>query len=265
MRMPQGCAALSGSGRAGNDAVMIRRWLVLFAGLLLPVLPAAASTAGPVKVLRAYGPGGPHHVLRECAELFRETHGVSVAVIKASPAELTAKVAEDGDIYFGGAEYMLEEFARENPGVLDLSSVERLHPRRIGLVVRKGNPLNIKGVECLQRDGIDLLVVKLEKMSQFYTPHHNRRRNGLRQVFTGQDGVASWRSSPELDAWVTYKSWHVGQEEESEFIEIPGAAAQRYTPVALTTRTPLRQEARQFIAFLKSPAVRRIFVEHGWD
>lgn len=70
---------------------------------------------------------------------------------------------------------------------------------------------------------------------------------------------------PELDAWVTYKSWHVGLEEETDFIEIPGAHALRYTPVALTTRTPHRREARQFIAFLKSPEARSIFVAHGWE
>lgn len=252
-------------GRATLGAYVSLRWLVLFSGLLLPVVTAGATANESIKVLRAYGPGGPHHALKECADLFREKHGVSVEVYKAAPAELVRKLGEDGDIYFGGAEYMLDEFARENPGVLDLLSVEKLHPRRIGLLVRKGNPLDIRGIECLQRDGVDLLVVNLERMTKFYAPHHNRMRNLRRQVSTGQQGVASWRSSPELDAWVTYKSWGVELEKEAEFIEIPGDHAQRFTPVALTRRTTQREAAKQFIAFLKSPEARRIFVDHGWD
>jgi accessory colonization factor AcfC len=160
---------------------------------------------------------------------------------------------------------MLHDFARENPGVLDLLSVEKLHPRRIGIVVRKGNPLGIKGLECLQRDDVDLLAVKLENMAQFHPPRPDRKSIVRQQVHTGQDGVDAWRAFPELDAWVTYRSWHVWLDEESEFIEIPGDQALRYTPVALTQRTLHRQAAEQFIAFLKSPEARRIFVEHGWE
>jgi accessory colonization factor AcfC len=244
---------------------MFVRWLVLFAGLLLPAAAAGASPEKSGGILRAYGPGGPHHALKECAELFREKHGVSVEVYKASPAEMAHKLSEDGDIYFSGAEYMLDDFARENPGVLDMLSVEKLHPRRIGLVVREGNPLKIKGLECLQQDGIDLLVVNLENMAQFYAPHHNQKRNLRRLVNTGQEGVGLWRSSPELDVWVTYRSWHVMLGDESEFIDIPDDRALRFTPVALTNRTANRQAAMQFIAFLRSPEARRIFVEHGWD
>jgi len=240
-------------------------WLVLVAGLLLPEVTAGASTEESLKVLRAYCPGGPHHVLQECAELFRRKHGVTVAVLKASPADLAHKLPEDGDLFFTGAEYMLDDFARENPGVLDMCSVQKLHPRRVGVLVRKGNPLAIKGVECLQREGVDLLAVHLENMTRFHDPRLGRPGNVRRRVNTGQEGVAAWQSAPELDAWVTYKSWHVWLEEESEFIEIPGEHALRFTPVALTRRTPHRQAAMQFVAFLQTPEVRRIFVEHGWE
>ena len=74
-----------------------------------------------------------------------------------------------------------------------------------------------------------------------------------------------WRSRPELDAWVTYKSWHVGLEGEADFIELSGDDAVRFTPAALTRRTPQREAALQFIEFLKSPEARKIFVRHGWE
>lgn len=243
---------------------LIGRW-VLFAGLFLLAATVGAAEKAVNTVLRAYGPGGPHHVLLECAELFRKKHGVAVAVIKASPAELDEKVGEDGDIYIGGAEYMLDDFVRENPGVLDTDTVENLYQRRIGVVVRKGNPLNIRGSACLQREDVDLLVARLENMTPFHAPRRGLLGNVRRLVHSGQEGVDAWRSSPELDAWVTYKSWHVWLEEESDFVEISGDRALRFTPVALTRRTPHREAASQFITFLKSPEARRIFVEHGWE
>jgi accessory colonization factor AcfC len=224
-----------------------------------------ASTDSPGKILRVYGPGGPHHVLEECANLFREQHGVEVAVIRALPHELEQKLREDGDIYYGGAEYMLEQFDRRNPGVLDMASVEKLHPRRIGIVVRKGNPLNIQGVEDLKRTEVDLLDVKLENMRQLHGTLPGKIGDIRRFVYTGQEGASTWLAIPEIDAWVTYKSWHVSLEADSDFVEIPGDQALRFTPVALTHRTPHRQEARHFITFLKSAEARRIFTEHGWD
>lgn len=236
-------------------------------GALVAAAPASASTPGsaPAPVLIAYGPGGPHHVLRECADAFRERHGVAVAVVKGSPRELDRKIKEDGDLYFGGAEYMLEDFVRRNPGVLDLHSAEKLYPRRIGVVVRKGNPLNIKGWECLGRRDVDLLGVDLENMAEVAASHRVGWDNVRRKVYTGQEGVAAWRSFPDLDAWVTYKSWHVELGEESEFVALFGEKTLRFTPIALTSRTRNREAAMQFISFLKSPEAREIFVRHGWE
>lgn len=241
----------------------IKCW-VFIGCLLLQVTAAGASPEIPTKVLRAYGPGGPHHVFEECAKLFREKHGVNVAVIKALPHDLEKKLREDGDIYYGGAEYMLEDFHRSNPDVLDLTSLEYLHPRRIGVLVRKGNPLGIKGTECLSAEGVDILDVKLENMRGFHGTPSGLSRNIRRFEYTGQQGASAWLSNPGIDAWVTYKTWHLSLEAESDFIEIPGKTGQRFTPIALTQQTPHRQEAIKFISFLKSEEARLIFEKHGW-
>lgn len=210
----------------------------LLGSLLLLAATAGASTVAPLKTVHVYGPGGPHHVLAECAEIFMEKHGVKVVVIRVLPHDLAEKLGENGDIYYGGAEYMAEEFDRSNPGLLDMTSVEKLHPRRIGIIVRKGNPQNIKGIEDLSRQGIDLLDVKLENMRHFHGTETDRSSNIRRFVYTGQQGIDTWQSSPDIDAWVTYKSWHAQLEKSADFIEIPGDHALRYTPVALTQKRP---------------------------
>ncbi len=242
----------------------IPRWLL--AGiLLLNVVSAEASTEAPGKTLRVYGPGGPHHVLEECAELFGRQNDLEVVVRKALPHVLAQKLREEGDIYYGGAEYMAEEFDRINPGVLDLRTMERLHPRRIGIIVRKGNPLNIRGVEDLRQKKLGLIDVKLENMRHLYGAPSNWITNVRRFVYTGRQGLDAWLSSPEIDAWVTYRSWHLLAEEHSDFVEIPGDEALRFIPVALTLRTPYPREAQAFLEFLKSDEARHIFEKHGWD
>lgn len=241
---------------------VVRRLLV---GIVICVAAqATASVESPETVLRVYGPGGPHHVMQECAELFRQQHGVAVDVVRALPHHLEQRVREDGDIYYGGAEYMLEAFDRRNPGVLDMSSVARLHPRRIGIVVRKGNPLGITAVADLIRDEIDLLDVKLENMRHLHGVESGLNYNIRRFEYTGKQGADAWLESPEIDAWVTYRTWHLSLQDESDFVAIPGAVGLRYTPVALTRHTQLREEAQAFIDFLQSEAARRIFEEHGW-
>ena len=232
---------------------------------LLHVAPAISSADSPVKVLRAYGPGGPHHVLEECANLFLEKSGVDIKVIKALPHNLETNLPMDGDLYFGGAEYMLEDFNRLNPGVIDVSTTENLYPRRIGIIVRKGNPLDIKSVDDLKKDGVAVLDVKLEKMRHFHLDQDDRIGNIRHHEYTGRQGVDAWLSSSEIDAWITYKSWHISIADQSDFIEIPGDHAVRYTPIALTHRTPHQQEAMNFIHFLKSSEAQMIFDEHGWN
>lgn len=236
---------------------------VLLCCLLYAATPWASVT-GSGKVLRVYGPGGPHHVIEECAELFRLQHGVEVAVIRAMPHDLEKRLRTDGDIYFGGAEYMLDDFVRSNPDVLDMNTVEHLHPRRIGILVRKGNPLQISGIADLARDGVDILDVKLENMRGFHGEADRLSRNIWSIQYTGQQGVSAWLASGEIDAWVTYKSWHVSLMDASDFIEIPGDEGLRFIPVALTRRSQYRLEAANFIDFLKSETGRKIFEEHGW-
>ncbi|MBE0501234.1 MAG: substrate-binding domain-containing protein [Desulfuromonadales bacterium] len=71
--------------------------------------------------------------------------------------------------------------------------------------------------------------------------------------------------SPGIDAWITYKSWHIELEEHSEFVELQGDGTLRFIPIALTQRTTYPNEANEFIAFLQSDKARTIFSDHGWE
>jgi len=230
--------------------------------VLLLVAPMVTH-AEQEKIVRVYGPGGPHRALSECADLFEQKSDVEISIIKALPHQLERKVRVDGDIYYGGAEYMLDQFHDKNPDVLDMSTFEKLHPRRIGILVRKGNPLQLEQVQDLQK-GVVVLDVKLENMR-----HLNGLDDGMATSFhlfayTGRQGADIWLSDQDVDAWVTYKSWYYVLRDKSDFVEIPGEGSARYTPLALTNHTENPREARAFIDFLKTEEARQVFERHGW-
>ena len=248
----------------GGDMMTLMRPLLLLFLLVSPwIFPTNADSSE--KILRVYGPGGPHRAIVECAKLFMERHDILVEVIRALPHDLETRLPQDGDIYYGGAEYMLDDFNRMNPGILNMTTLETLMPRQIGIIVRKGNPLNIRGIADLSREDVDLLDVKLENMRHFYNNPGNTLQNVARLEYTGRQGALAWNASPEIDAWVTYKTWYVSLAQDSEFIEISTDDAKRHLPIVLTGRTHHQQEAMAFISFLKSDAAAGILQKHGWN
>lgn len=243
---------------------MLWRLGTLVACIALISLCPGHVQASTDPVLFAFGPGGPHRALSECAQQFEQASGIRVEVLRSGPDRLAQNLRAHGDLYYGGAEYMLEEFARRHPDILDLDSAALTHPRRIGILVRRGNPLGIEGPHHLAGEKVELLTARREQMEPFHPPGEAGSTPAKRTVESGWEGVRAWRAEPSLDAWVTYHSWHRVLQGESEFVPIDHADAVRYTPLAATRHTPHRGAALQFIEFLQTPAARRIFEEHGW-
>ena len=207
------------------------------------------------------GPGGPYPTMKECAEAFSKVHGIEVTVLKGEPDKQAPLVAQDCDVYYSGAEYMMCEFMDSNPGVIDKSSLINLAARRIGIIVRQGNPKHFRTLSDLAAPGINILDVRLENMEDLRGPAN---RNVTLSVTTGEEGFSAWKSNLQLDAWVTYKTWSY-QLQSCEFIPIEGIEGLRRTPVAVTRNARQPESARAFIRFLQSEEARVIFVKHGYE
>ncbi|QLA15979.1 substrate-binding domain-containing protein [Desulfolutivibrio sulfoxidireducens] len=220
------------------------------------------EAGGPLAV---YGPGGPYPPMRACAEAFSREFGIPVTVVKGQPEAIADRVAVDGDVYYGGAPYMMDDFIREHPGVVDASTVRELFSRRIGIIVRRGNPKGVRDVADLRRPGISILDVALENMEAFRGDVPGGRTNVGQGVVSGEEGFAAWEGNPGLDAWVTYRSWFVRMTHGEEFLPIAAPDGLRATPVALTRRTQRRADAVAFLDYLATDAAHRVFQEYGWE
>jgi accessory colonization factor AcfC len=218
-----------------------------------------------IKTIHIYGPGGPYKAMKECAEAFMRQQSIRVDIVKGTPDARIGQARQDADIVYGGAEYMLEDYNRDYPGLIEMSTVEPLYVRQIGIIVRKGNPKQIESLEGLSQKHIRVLNVELEKMEEYQDKLPGIRGNIYRSVVTGEEGIAVWQSIAELDAWITYRTWYIQLSETTDFIPLNDPFAYRATPIAFTVHPKRIDDASLFIRFLKSDDAHLIFKNWGWD
>lgn len=216
--------------------------------------------------LYIFGPGGPYTPMNECAHAFHETGGIEAVVTMGTPGQWIDRARESGDLIYGGAEYMMSDFIAAYPGIVDETTVTNLYTREVGIIVRKGNPAGISALTDLGRKGIRVLNVELEKMEALQNKAAGIRENISLSVLTGKEAFDAWPLETQIDAWITYRSWHVKLEDSSDFVRFPqDDKLFRATPVAITAFSKNRSRAETFIGFLKSDRARGIFQKWGWE
>lgn len=243
------------------------------AALIIVVSGAGLSSSlAQTQVLRIYGPGGPLAPMQECAELFARRQGVQVKVIAGPESRWLEQAKADADLIFGGAEYMLTQFSQRYPGLIDEQSRTSLYVRPAAILVRPGNPKGIRTLKDLARPGVALLDVNgagqvglWEDLAGAQGLIPALQKNIRVSVATTAEAIDKWRALPELDAWITFESWHHRLKGETAVVRLPERQRlYRGTPIALTTHTRQPQLARKFVEFLKTPEAHATFRKWGW-
>lgn len=240
----------------------------LAACALLAPLPAPSAE----EPLRVYGPGGPLTPIRACADRFTRSKGIAVKVDGGPEEAWMAKAEQDADLVFGAAEYVLTDLARRRPDLLDLGTRASLWDRPAAILVRKGNPKKIRGIEDLAREGLKLLDVTGAGQSGLWEDLAGRKglipaiqRNIALAPSNTAEAIAAWRMQPELDAWITFASWYDRLRDEADLVPFPARERiYRGTPIAVTRRSRSRDRALAFVAFLETEECHALFRAAGW-
>lgn len=254
------------------------RWLPVMLGGVVVLGLSSHSTAAPASPpagaqLHVYGPGGPLGPMKECAERFSLAEGVRIEVVAGPEATWLARAEKNADIVFGGAEYMLTQFASRHPGLLDLATRDELYPRAAGILVRKGNPKGIRSLSDLTRPDVRLIDVNGAGQLGLWEDLAGRKglipgiqRNIGRSVATSAEAITLWKADASYDAWLTFESWHFRLKPDTELVRLPATERlYRGTPIAIATRSRHRGIAARFIQFLKSPTSHETFKRWGWE
>ncbi|MFI7918305.1 substrate-binding domain-containing protein, partial [Acinetobacter baumannii] len=115
----------------------------------------------PTKSLEAVqlkGRGAPPPAMKEAAKQFTNKTGIAVHVNSGPTAQCSEKAKLDADIIYSGSEAMMSDFENAFSEQIIKDSVEPLYLRPAAILVRKGNPKNIKGFKDLAKSGVKVLV-----------------------------------------------------------------------------------------------------------
>ena len=242
---------------------------------LLVTLSLAACSLSTLAAVQVYGPGGPAPAMQEAAKQFQKNTNIQVNVTAGPTPKWAEQAKQNADVIYSGSEAMMSDFENTFASQIVKDSIEPLYLRAAAIVVRPGNPKNIKGFKDLARNNHKVLVT------------HGAGQVGLWEDIAGRSGdiqllkgvrknIASyaantavaketWTKDSSYDAWVVYNIWSVANPELGQLVAIePELVIYRDTGVALTQQGVANKEAAQFVQFLKSNQAKAIFQKYGW-
>jgi len=234
---------------------------------------AVQAVFGQADTLHVYGPGGPFSAINECAVAFTAKTGVRVKVIAGPEPKWIVSATQNADVVFEGAEYMMPLFVQNHPGMVDEESQTELYRRAVAILVRPGNPKHIRSLKDLTQANIHILDVNGAGQLGLWEDLAGRQnliagiRANIKNSYPNTAlGIEAWKNNDIFDAWITYSSWHRNLPDITEIVELPERIRlYRGTPIALTRNSYHKQQAKQFITFLKSEEGHAIFRKWGWE
>jgi len=238
----------------------------LFVGMVL-LTAVLFSKAQQNDTLYVYGPGGPQAAMADCAAVFSKKMSMPVKVIAGPEAKWIDQAKQNADVVYGGAEYMLTQFKLQHPGLMDSTTRTELYKRAAGILVRPGNPKQIKALKDLIRPGINILEITAAGQLGMWEDLAGKQnliggiQNNIKGPFANTAlAIEAWKSDNKYDAIIIFSSWYLRLKEVSQLVTIPPSqTVYRGTPIAITTITNKKNEGQKFIQFLLSNDGHAIF------
>ncbi len=223
--------------------------------------------------LYIYGPGGPFGPINEAAIAFSAKNNIPVKVIAGPEPNWINNAKQNADIFFGGAEYMMDNFILKYPELVNTNKRAGLYIRGAGMLVRTGNPKKIKLVRDMATTGLRIMVVAGSGQTGLWEDlladkgfMDDVRQNIYFVADNTATAIKKWKEDLSIDVWVNYASWHYHLKDVTELIPIRKKKnIFRGTPVVISKITNQEKEAGLFIQFLKTDEAHTIFKKWGWE
>ncbi len=224
------------------------------------------------RVIEIFSGSLPAIPLREAAGWIEDELNVKINFDIGPPSSWLSRVkAGQGDILMVGAEYMMDDIEAE--GLILKETRKSLGYRKAVILVRKGNPKNIRSLEDLCGEEVKILVCGKVCQKGLWDDIASKagltdkiRRNIVEYARGCVQMLHRWlQSEGEIDAaigWNTYKNM---APESFDVIELPkDLQILRSANIAVTRYSKKKELAKRFIELATSERIREIYRKHGW-
>jgi len=240
-----------------------------FAAAVLSVATTASAD------INLFGPGGPTPAMKEAAAAFEEQTGTKVNVTAGPSSNWMDAAKTDADAIYSGSQNMMDDFI-EAHGSIKPETLDALFLRPSAILVRKGNPEDIKGVADLVERDLGLMVVDGAGQVGMWEDVVGRMKDveaigAFRaniDVIAPNSGKArdTWNEDDSLDVWLIWNHWQIDNEDIVDMVATePELTIYRDTSIVRTDKGSDNEELTQFIDFLKGEDGIAIFKSHGWQ
>lgn len=254
---------------AGFKVYAVRLISLLLAGLSL-------VSCVPQKELVVFATAASRPAIEEAAVLFQEKTGIRVVASFGGSGTMLSqiKLARRGDVFIAASPEYMEKAEKE--GIIEAGSVRVFAYLVPALLVRKGNPQNIRSLSDLARPGLKVGIANPEvapvglyayELLEYNGLVEEVRKNGTIVTYAEDYGkLVSLVALKKLDAaigWDLYAKW---QPDKVEAVYLQPGELPRisYIPGAVVAYTRDRLNARRFLDFLSSPQGQEVFRKWGY-
>jgi accessory colonization factor AcfC len=247
---------------------------ILAAGLFV-ILPSFSVLAD----VNLYGPGGPHTALIKVGQAFQIETGIKVNVYFGPQATWNDKAKENADILFGASEQSALAITTGHADNFDIQSITPLYLRPAIILVKKGNPKQIRRLTDLTKPGIGIVIPDGAGVSNTSgtgiwedmmgrTGDINLVTNFRKNIvlFTPNSGGArkAFLEDPKVDAWVTWLDWAKSNPDFGDVVTIEKNLVV-YRDINIVLKRNASKDSQQFANYLKGDKAKHIFQQFGWS
>lgn len=235
----------------------------------------AATLYAKADTVYVYGPGGPFPAMNEAAKVFSKKYSIPVQVTKGPLGKWKGDAKKNADVIYSGAEFMMTNFTHTFEEIRK-ETITPLYLRKSGILVRPGNPKNIKTMQDLTKPGVNVLVVTGAGLTGVWESMIGKTQDiemlkKLRKnivSFAKNSGAAKqeWIKDKTIDVWLTWNIWQIANKELADFVPVEEKyRVYRDCGVSLTQKGSYDYNAVKFYNFLKSKEAEPIFKKWGWQ
>ena len=221
--------------------------------------------------IRVYSAGAVAPPLQEAINLFEKRSEIKCRLTVGKPEALLMAITEtrDGDVFSGGAEYVLDD--AEDRGLIIKGSRRSMGYRRSVIIVPPENPANILSLNDLCREGVRIGIATGGCLKGVWDDIASKAgltdliRKNITRHADACGTLMSLIHTKKVDAIIGWNAFQNVWPDTCEAIELPpNLQVYRSTPVGILTCTKDKGLSQKFIDFLTTPDVRKIYSDFGW-